>query len=81
MDAVSPVHAAAAIGVPGILIHGAADIDTLPDHSQRIFGALKGTKRLILVPGAHHNESLNGNVWRDIDAWLDTVLPPAPARP
>jgi hypothetical protein len=28
----------------------------------------------VLVPGAHHNESLNGDAWREIDGWLATAL-------
>jgi hypothetical protein len=39
-----------------------------------VFDALNGPKRLILVKGAHHNESLNGTVWHDIDLWIDRAL-------
>jgi dipeptidyl aminopeptidase/acylaminoacyl peptidase len=84
VDAVSPVTAAARIHVPVLLIHGADDVDTPPDHSRRIFDALAGPKRLILVPGAHHNESLNGAVWTDVEQWLErgiTDAPSLPARP
>jgi pimeloyl-ACP methyl ester carboxylesterase len=52
--------------VPVLLIHGAEDTDTPPAHSQRVFDALKGPKQLILVPGAHHNQSLSGPVWDQI---------------
>jgi uncharacterized protein len=77
MAAVSPVHAAARIRVPVLLIHGEADVDTRPDHSRRIFEALQGPKRLVLVPGATHNQSLRSEVWADIDRWVDQFIPPA----
>ena len=71
VDAVSPVAAAAEIRNPVLLIHGAADSETPPEHSQRVLAALAGTKRLILVPGAGHNQALRGEVWDEIDRWLD----------
>ena len=74
IDAVSPVTAAAAITQPVLLIHGDSDVDTPPDHSRRVLGALAGPKRLILVPGAGHNESLRGTVWSEIERWIDAVL-------
>jgi|GEM_PF-1589722 len=80
MDAVSPECAARAITAPVLLIHGAADADTLPDHSHRVFAALAGPKRLILVPGAGHSESLRGNVWEEIEGWIDTVLSASSTR-
>jgi hypothetical protein len=78
MNAVSPAVAARSITAAVLLIHGAADVNTPPDHSQRVFAALTGPKRLILVPGARHNESLQGSIWEEIERWIDTVLPPAP---
>jgi uncharacterized protein len=78
VDAVSPVAAAANIRIPVLLVHGAADSDTPPDHSRRVLAALAGPKRLILVPGARHNESLNGEVWGEIEHWLEEVLGRAP---
>jgi uncharacterized protein len=78
VDAVSPVAAAAAITHPVLLIHGDADTDTPPDHSRRVLAALAGPKRLILVPGARHNESLRGgDVWDEIQRWIDGVVGPA----
>jgi uncharacterized protein len=69
---VSPVAAAAKIRVPVLLIHGAADSETPPDHSRRIFAALAGPKQLLLVPGAGHNDVLSHeNAWREIESWLD----------
>jgi hypothetical protein len=78
VDAVSPVVAATEIKIPVLLVHGAADSDTPPDHSRRVLAALAGPKRLILVPGARHNESLRGEVWDEIERWLDEVLGPPP---
>ena len=75
VDAVSPVEAAAGVRSPVLLIHGAADIDTRPEHSRRVLAALAGPKRLILVPGARHNESLRGDVWGEIEHWLDAIVP------
>ena len=77
VDAVSPRHAAALITTPVLLIHGAGDRDTRPEHSQRVFAALAGPKRLILVPGAVHNRSLTPDVWREIEEWID-ALPGSP---
>jgi pimeloyl-ACP methyl ester carboxylesterase len=76
VDAVSPVRAAARITVPVLLIHGAADIDTPPAHSRRVFDQLRGPKRLILVPGAAHNESLRPEVWNQIEAFVRGALAP-----
>ncbi len=75
VDAVSPVAAAATIAQPVLLVHGSDDTDTGPDHSARVLQTLTGPKRLILVPGARHNESLRGaDVWTEIERWVDEVL-------
>ena len=75
VDAVSPKDAARRISVPVLLIHGALDHETPPDHSQRIFDSLGGRKRLLLVQGAGHNQSLQpSSVWSEIDSWIDSVL-------
>ena len=74
VDAVSPVQAAAGVS-PVLLIHGEADVDTRPEHSRRVLAALAGPKRLILVPGARHNEPLRGDVWGEIEHWLDAIVP------
>jgi uncharacterized protein len=73
-DAVSPELAARKINVPVLIIHGENDKDTPPQHSRRIYSALAGPKRLILVPGAGHCESLNASVWQEIETWLDSVI-------
>jgi alpha-beta hydrolase superfamily lysophospholipase len=76
VDDVSPVMAAAEIRSPVLLIHGSADSETRPAHSQRVLAALAGPKRLILVAGARHNESLRGEVWDEIERWIEDVLGP-----
>jgi uncharacterized protein len=74
-DEVSPVAAARRIRVPVLLIHGALDTDTPADHSRRILAALAGPKELILVEGAHHNESLRAEgTWQSLDNWVEGVL-------
>jgi hypothetical protein len=75
VDAVSPLQAARTITAPVLLIHGAEDKETPPAHSQRIFEALTGPRRLMLVPGAGHNQSLYGaGVWAEIERWIDEAL-------
>lgn len=75
VDDVSPVAAARRITVPVLLIHGDADRKTRPAHSQRVFDALPGPKRLLLVPGAGHSASLShAVVWSEIDRWIDSAL-------
>jgi pimeloyl-ACP methyl ester carboxylesterase len=74
VDAVSPMAAAANIRVPVLLIHGAEDAETPPAHSRRVHAALTGPKRLIVVDGAGHNESLRAEVWNDIERWIEDVL-------
>jgi uncharacterized protein len=74
VDAVSPMAAASRISVPVLLIHGAEDTDTRPAHAERVFAALRGPKRLILVPQAGHNRSLSGDVWSAIDQWIDQAV-------
>jgi uncharacterized protein len=75
VDAVSPLQAARTITAPVLLIHGAEDKETPPAHSQRIFDALGGPRRLMLVPGAGHNQSLYGpGVWGEIERWIEEAL-------
>jgi alpha-beta hydrolase superfamily lysophospholipase len=80
VDEVSPVAAAPRIRAPTLLIHGDRDGETPREHSQRIFAALRASKRLIAVPGGGHSYIIDAGVWRQIDDWLDEVLSPAPAR-
>jgi alpha-beta hydrolase superfamily lysophospholipase len=75
VDAVSPVQAAKNVRVPVLLIHGTADRDTLTSHSERVMSALAGPKRIILVEGAGHNESLRGEkIWVEIDRWIEDTI-------
>jgi pimeloyl-ACP methyl ester carboxylesterase len=76
VDAVSPLRDAARITVPELLIHGDADVDTPPVHSQRVFDQLRGPNRLILVPEAAHNESIQPDVWNQIEAFIRGVVSP-----
>ena len=75
-DDVSPARAASRIRVPVLLIHGENDQETPPDHSRRILDALSGDKRLLLVPGASHNDTLTLDTWRVIDDWIERVVSP-----
>jgi pimeloyl-ACP methyl ester carboxylesterase len=75
VDEVSPMAAAARIAVPVLLVHGQDDRETPAAHSQRVFAALRGPKRLILVPGAGHNDGVPADVWTAIDAWIDEAVP------
>jgi pimeloyl-ACP methyl ester carboxylesterase len=75
VDAASPLAAAPSIVCPVLVIHGEADRDTPPSHSQRVFDALRTEKRLIMVPGAGHNGSLTPAVWRQIEQWIDLFVP------
>ena len=74
MDEVSPELAAKRIKVPVLLIHGEDDSATPPGHSRRVFAQLGEARKLILVPGAGHNESMGGDVWKDVEGWIDTSL-------
>lgn len=74
IDEVSPVKAAATLGIPVLLIHGENDRNTSPAHSQRILAALQGPKQLVLVPAAGHNDALRGNVWKQIEDWITGAL-------
>ena len=74
VDEASPLAAAPGISAPVLIIHGASDDETRPAHSQRVYDALRGPRRLIFVPGAGHNNALNDTVWRQIDEWLGATL-------
>jgi uncharacterized protein len=69
---VSPVASARRIQVPVLLIHGAEDAETPPDHSRRVFDALAGPKRLRIVEGAGHNDAI-GKVWPEVERWIAEV--------
>ena len=74
VEEVSPRAAAERIQVPVLLIHGAEDRDTSPAHSKRVYEALRGPKRLLLVEGAGHNASLSAPAtWEVIDEWIGAI--------
>jgi pimeloyl-ACP methyl ester carboxylesterase len=73
MAAGAGVHLSAYFKAAVLLIHGEADRDTPPAHSQRVFAALTGTKQIVLVPGAHHSQSL-GRAWDAVDRWIDDAV-------
>ena len=74
IDEVSPLRAAPAISVPVFLLHGSRDRETPSDHSRRIFDALAGSRRLLMVEGAGHNQAL-AMAWTQIESWIDEVIP------
>ncbi len=75
VDAVSPQESARRISVPVLLIHGALDHETPPEHSRRIFDSLRGQRRLLLVDGVGHNQSLQpASVWTEIENWIESVV-------
>jgi pimeloyl-ACP methyl ester carboxylesterase len=69
---VSPVASAARVRVPVLVVHGAEDRETPPDHSRRVFDALAGPKRLRIVEGAGHNDAI-GKVWPEVERWIAEV--------
>jgi pimeloyl-ACP methyl ester carboxylesterase len=73
----SPMVAAATLRIPVLLVHGADDRETPPAHSQRILAALPPPKKLVLVPGAHHNDTLTPATWSAIDGWVASSWPPS----
>jgi hypothetical protein len=82
VDDASPLRAAPRIRVPVLLFHGADDRDTLPAHSQRVYAALGGPKKLALVPRAEHDDVLEHEwVWDAISDWLDHVVVVPPGQP
>jgi pimeloyl-ACP methyl ester carboxylesterase len=74
VDDVHPQNAARRITAPVLVIHGAQDRETPPAHSERVYAALSGPKRLLLVPGAGHNGSLRSDVWEQIDRWIQSTI-------
>jgi hypothetical protein len=70
VDEVSPVNAAARLSIPVLLLHGTADRETPPAHSQRVYQALRGPKHLLLLAGSGHAVRLDEATWRVIDQWL-----------
>jgi alpha-beta hydrolase superfamily lysophospholipase len=77
---VSPVAAARQIRAPTLIIHGEHDDETPADHSRRVYQALPGpNKRLLIAPGRGHGDALNADTWREVDRWMDSLFPVGPA--
>jgi alpha-beta hydrolase superfamily lysophospholipase len=74
VDDVSPMTAAGRVAAPTLIVHGDHDSETPHAHSLRIFAALREPKKLILVPNRGHHDCLTADVWRDIDAWIESSL-------
>jgi uncharacterized protein len=70
IDHVSPLRAAAHVAQPVLVVHGAADVETRPDHSRRVYAVLPGPKRLLIVPNEGHSRSLTGEVWGEAERWI-----------
>jgi pimeloyl-ACP methyl ester carboxylesterase len=70
VDEVSPMKAAARLSIPVLLIHGAKDRETPSTHSERVYQALRGPKRLLLLPKSGHAVGLDETTWRIIDEWI-----------
>jgi pimeloyl-ACP methyl ester carboxylesterase len=73
VNAVSPVASAPHITAPTLLLHGAADVDTRPEHSRRVFDALVAPKKLVIVPGAGHNHALSPDTWPEVERWIEAA--------
>jgi uncharacterized protein len=73
-DEVSPIKAAKHITASVLLIHGADDYETKPEHSQHIFTALNSPKEIIFVKGKGHNQSLDSDeIWQKIEQWVSSL--------
>ncbi|MGR4976746.1 alpha/beta hydrolase [Pseudomonas sp. LARHCG127] len=78
------------INMPLLIVHGAADRYVPPRFSEQLFNAAREPKRLLLVPGATHNNSMSlaGKHYRQaLDALMKSSAapvagnaPPAPAK-
>jgi hypothetical protein len=86
----SPVALAPRIEAPVLLVHGASDVKTPPDHSRRIAAGLRCPHRLVILAGAGHDEILGREeTWQEIEAFLrnlessplDASLRPAAPSP
>ncbi|NUT84228.1 MULTISPECIES: alpha/beta hydrolase [Pseudomonas] len=66
------------INMPLLVVHGAADRYVPPRLSEQLFNAAREPKRLLLVPGATHNNSMSlaGQTYRQA---LDTLMKDKPS--
>ena len=73
LDRASPLDAVRATRVPVLLIHGTADTNIPPHHSQELHAANPASTQLWLVPGAGHVSSLAadpGTYAAKVTAWF-----------
>lgn len=71
------------INMPLLIVHGADDRYVPPRFSEQLFNAAREPKRLLLVPGATHNNSMRlaGNTYRQaLEALMKTEPSPVAAR-
>ena len=69
----------AAIHMPLLVVHGLADQYVPPRFSQQLFEAAQEPKRLLLVPGATHNNSMSlagRNYGQALDSLMQAKMPP-----
>ncbi|MFN0007730.1 MAG: alpha/beta hydrolase [Planctomycetota bacterium] len=78
VDEASPVACAARIRCPVLLVHGAEDTATPPDHSRRIFDALTCPKELLLESSVGHEDPLGAEAWKRIEEAVETLALPPP---
>ncbi|MNP67850.1 Alpha/beta hydrolase family protein [compost metagenome] len=64
--------------MPLLVVHGAADRYVPPRFSEQLFNAAREPKRLLLVPGATHNNSMSlaGQTYRQA---LDALMKNKPS--
>ena len=70
------------IECPVLVVAGERDQIVPPEHSRRLFEAIPGPRRFVLIPAADHNdfEMLAGHqLMKEIDRFLNEVLPGAGA--
>ncbi|MFG6206744.1 alpha/beta hydrolase [Pseudomonas retamae] len=78
IDKIADIH------MPLLVVHGQADAFVPPRFSEQLFNAAEQPKRLLLVPGATHNNSmaLGGRDYRKaLDALMQTQPSPRVAGP
>ena len=78
IDKIAEIH------MPLLVVHGMADAFVPPRFSEQLFNAARQPKRLLLVPGATHNNSmaLGGQNYRKaIDALMQSRPAPRVAGP
>jgi dipeptidyl aminopeptidase/acylaminoacyl peptidase len=83
-DSSSPLRAASRSRAKLLLIHGSADTQVPPRHSQLLLDASDGDARLITVPGAGHDtmpSDPTGLVRRETVLWFDHWFTAAACKP